>query len=92
MTVLLILSVLVFVTALVVLVLVYDNYKQLEIQQEQIDDLFKGLNELSNNVARAFETNLEINKHVSSCLDSIASSLKELAKKQIKSYKKKEEK
>lgn len=89
-TAVLVFTVICAITALVVLVIAYDNYKQLEIQREQLDDLFNALHDADTNCMKAFETTLEVEKLVSSSLESISNSLKELAKKQVRSYKKKE--
>ena len=89
-TLLLVLAVLIFVTVLVVLVITYDNCKQLEIQQEQLDSIVEYLHQIQNANMRAFETNLEVNKLVSSSLKDIANALSEINKKQVRSYKKKE--
>lgn len=78
------------IAALVVLAIAYDNYKQIEIQQEQLDSIVEYLHQIQNANMRAFETNLEVNKLVSSSLKDIANALSEINKKQVRSYKKKE--
>ena len=89
-TLLLVLAVLIFVTVLVVLVIAYDNYKQIEIQQEQLDSIVEYLHQIQNANMRAFETTLEVEKLVSSSLKDVANALSEINKKQVRSYKKKE--
>ena len=89
-TLLLVLAVLIFVTVLVVLVIAYDNYKQLEIQREQLDDLFNAIHEVDTHCMKEFETTLEVEKLVSSSLKDVANALNEINKKQVRSYKKKD--
>ena len=89
-TAVLIFTVICAITALVVLAIAYDNYKQIEIQQEQLDSIVEYLHQIQNANMRAFETNLEVNKLVSSSLKDIANALNEINKKSVRSYKKKE--
>ncbi len=89
-TLLLVLAVLIFVTVLVVLVIAYDNYKQLEIQREQLDDVFNAIHDADTHCMKEFETTLEVEKLVSSSLKDVANALSEINKKQVRSYKKKE--
>ena len=86
-TVVLIFTVICAITALVLLVIAYDNYKQLEIQQEQLDSIVEYLHQIQNENMRAFETNLEVNKLVSSSLKDIANALNEINKKSVRSSK-----
>ena len=89
-TAVLIFTVVCAIAALVVLAIAYDNYKQIEIQQEQLDSIVEYLHQIQNANMRAFETNLEVNKLVSSSLKDIANALNEINKKSVRSYKKKE--
>lgn len=89
-TAILVFTVVCAIAALVVLAIAYDNYKQIEIQQEQLDSIVEYLHQIQNANMRAFETNLEVNKLVSSSLKDIANALSEINKKQVRSYKKKE--
>lgn len=89
-TAILVFTVVCAIAALVVLVIAYDNYKQIEIQQEQLDSIVEYLHQIQNANMRAFETNLEVNKLVSSSLKDIANALNEINKKSVRSYKKKE--
>ena len=89
-TLLLVLAILIFVTVLVILVIAYDNYKQLEIQREQLDDLFNAIRDVDTHCMKEFETTLEVEKLVSSSLKDVANALSEINKKQVRSYKKKE--
>ena len=89
-TAILVFTVIFAIAALVVLAIAYDNYKQIEIQQEQLDSIVEYLHQIQNANMRAFETNLEVNKLVSSSLKDIANALNEINKKSVRSYKKKE--
>ena len=89
-TAILVFTVVCAIAALVVLAIAYDNYKQIEIQQEQLDSIVEYLHQIQNANMRAFETNLEVNKLVSSSLKDIANALNEINKKSVRSYKKKE--
>lgn len=86
-TAVLVFTVICAITALVVLTIAYDNYKQIEIQQEQLDSIVEYLHQIQNANMRAFETNLEVNKLVSSSLKDIANALNEINKKSIRSSK-----
>lgn len=84
-TAILVFTVICAITALVVLTITYDNCKQLEIQQEQLDSIVEYLHQIQNANMRAFETNLEVNKLVSSSLKDIANALNEINKKSVRS-------
>lgn len=86
-TAVLVFTVICAIAALVVLVIAYDNYKQIEIQQEQLDSIVGYLHQIQNANMRAFETNLEVNKLVSSSLKDIANALNEINKKSVRSSK-----
>ena len=84
-TAILVFTVVCAIAALVVLAIAYDNYKQIEIQQEQLDSIVEYLHQIQNANMRAFETNLEVNKLVSSSLKDIANALNEINKKSVRS-------
>ena len=85
MTVILVLCVLTFVTALVCLVFVYDAYKQLNVCQELVESLHDDLRTHEESCVKIFESDLEIGKLVSSSLKDISNALNEISKKSIRS-------
>ena len=87
MTVILVLSVLILLTAVVCLVFVYDAYKQLSICQELIESLHDDLANFDNYCTGTFSTIIEVNKCTANSLKNIADALTEINKKSVRSSK-----
>ena len=87
MTVILVLSVLILLTAVVCLVFVYDAYKQLSICQELIESLHDDSVAHDEYCSKMFSAIIEVDRHTANSLKNIADALTEINKKSVHSSK-----